>query len=270
MHLPIRWRLTAAYVITAAVLTTIGAVVFGASVHTGLDHRLDGQLKSRAERLAGGISRDGPASVHIQTPSTSDMQIALIDPTGQVFRVSPGLSGTTLLDAGQLAASRGSGQYWTVGPGPDYRLFAAPALRPDGTWVVTVATPLAVQNALTASVTSALVLAALAVVVLGAAGAWALAVVALRPVERLRREVAAVSESDPGGPVRIPPTGDEIARLAETMNGLLARIGSGLAHQRQFVADASHELRNPLAVIQTNADVALQEEGVSDDVRRRL
>ncbi|HEY0807265.1 MAG TPA: hypothetical protein VGD84_19515 [Pseudonocardiaceae bacterium] len=63
MNLPIRVRLTAAYVLTAAVLTTIGVVVFGASVHIGVDHRLDEQLRSKAVRLATQVTRNGPDSV---------------------------------------------------------------------------------------------------------------------------------------------------------------------------------------------------------------
>jgi signal transduction histidine kinase len=271
VNLPIRVRLTAAYVLTAAVLTTIGVVVFGASVHIGVDHRLDEQLRSKAVRLATQVTRNGPDSVHAMTPFASDMLVALVDPNGRVAKYSPALAGAALLDADQLAATQqNDGGFWSVGAGPDYRLYAVPAPAPGGTWVVVVATPLALQNELSASVTTALVAAAIAVVVLGGIGAWFLAGVALRPVERLRREVASISETDPGVPVRVPATGDEIAALAKTMNNLLTRIAAGLAHQRRFVADASHEIRTPLANLRTALELAGRPGRSVDDLREAV
>jgi hypothetical protein len=125
---------------------------------------------------------------------------------------------------------------------------------------VVVATPLRTQNELADAVTIALLLTAAALLVFGGLGAWLLAGAALRPVERLRGEVAAISETDPWARVRVPDTGDEIAALAETMNALLARICDGLAGQRRFVADVSHELRTPLANLRTTLELATRRE----------
>jgi signal transduction histidine kinase len=76
---------------------------------------------------------------------------------------------------------------------------------------------------------------------------------ALRPVEQLRRGALAIS-----GPGRlpVPPAQDEIRRLAETLNDMLARLDAAGARQRAFVSDAAHELRSPLASAQTQLEVA--------------
>ncbi|WP_431031481.1 sensor histidine kinase [Plantibacter sp. RU18] len=86
---------------------------------------------------------------------------------------------------------------------------------------------------------------------------WVLVGRSLTPVERIRREVAALSAADLHRRVAVPATGDEISRLASTMNDMLARLEDAQTAQRRFVSDASHELRSPLAVMRQYAEVAV-------------
>jgi signal transduction histidine kinase len=85
---------------------------------------------------------------------------------------------------------------------------------------------------------------------------WILAGRAMRPVESIRREVSDISVSDLHRRVPVPPVDDEIARLASTMNAMLSRLEAATDRQRQFVSDASHELRSPLATVITVLEVA--------------
>jgi signal transduction histidine kinase len=86
---------------------------------------------------------------------------------------------------------------------------------------------------------------------------WLLVGRTLRSVEAIRREVARISESGLDRRVPEPPIDDEVARLARTMNAMLARLQSSVERQQRFLSDASHELRSPLASTRTGLEVAL-------------
>jgi len=108
------------------------------------------------------------------------------------------------------------------------------------------------------AVSLATVFAIVATVVWGVTGR------ALRPVEALRREVAAIAGDSLERRVPRPGGNDEIARLADTMNDMLARLEASARRQRRFVADASHELRSPLTSARTQVEVALRHLGCAD------
>jgi signal transduction histidine kinase len=110
-----------------------------------------------------------------------------------------------------------------------------------------------------AAVRRALWMGVPALVAAVAAVAWYLVGRALRPVEAIRAEVAAIGGTTIHRRVPAPGTDDEIGRLAHTMNGMLDRLETAADRQRQFVSDASHELRSPVAAIRTDVEVALRE-----------
>jgi signal transduction histidine kinase len=89
--------------------------------------------------------------------------------------------------------------------------------------------------------------------------AWWLAGRALRPVEAIRLEAESIGGSTIHRRLPEPASDDEIGRLARTMNAMLGRLDRSAQRQRQFVSDASHELRSPVAAIRTDLEVALRE-----------
>jgi signal transduction histidine kinase len=89
------------------------------------------------------------------------------------------------------------------------------------------------------------------------AAAWLALAGALRPVERMRRQAAAISASGPGRRLPAPPGRDEIALLGATLNQMLDRITESVDRERRLVDRASHELRTPLAIQRIGLDLAL-------------
>jgi signal transduction histidine kinase len=86
---------------------------------------------------------------------------------------------------------------------------------------------------------------------------WVVTGRSLRPVERMRAEVETIRAARPDARIEVPDTGDEVARLATTMNAMLDRLDRSAESQRRFVSDASHELRSPIASIRQHAEVAV-------------
>ncbi len=99
---------------------------------------------------------------------------------------------------------------------------------------------------------------------------YAVAAAALRPVEAMRRRAAAIGAATPEKRLPVPPTRDELSRLAETLNDMLGRLQSALEHERRFVDDASHELRTPLALLKTELEIALRQPRSRDELENAL
>jgi two-component system, OmpR family, sensor kinase len=92
----------------------------------------------------------------------------------------------------------------------------------------------------------------------------------LHQVETMRRRAAAISSDTPGERLPVPRTGDELQRLGETLNEMLARLEAAIERERTFVADAGHEQRTPLALLRTKLELALHQGRTTDELREAI
>lgn len=142
----------------------------------------------------------------------------------------------------------------------DYRILS----EPHGDVLIRVGTPLDDVNDSVTVLTRGLLIAIPTAVLLLAGLVWVVVGRVLRPVEGIRRQVAEISGSSLDRRVPEPPGKDEVAELARTMNHMLHRLENAALRQRRFVADASHELRSPLARIRAELEVDRAHPGSAD------
>src|SRR5262249_38530582 len=135
------------------------------------------------------------------------------------------------------------------------RLLAMPVTTGGGRHVVVVGTSTESRGESLSDLLQLLLIGGPIALVLASVAAYGVAGAALRPVEAMRAGAAEISTAEPGQSLPVPPTGDEIARLGNTLNAMLERIGEALEHERGFVADASHELRTPLAILKAELEL---------------
>ena len=135
----------------------------------------------------------------------------------------------------------------------------------DPVWVL-VAAPVQVQAETVRTVALFLLLAVPLLLLLVGLAVWFLVGRSLQSVEQIRRQVAAVDARHLEERVPVPPTGDEVALLAQTMNAMLARLQESDEALRAFLSDAGHELRSPLATLVAALDLGAEDA----DADRRL
>ncbi|MEH6374050.1 HAMP domain-containing sensor histidine kinase [Streptomyces sp. KLMMK] len=158
----------------------------------------------------------------------------------------------------------------------DYRFASVHATTYDGrTYTVYAATPLGDEQETVTSVTRAMLIGLPLLLLVIAAVTWLVTRRALHPVEAIRARMAEITTSqDLSRRVPEPASRDEVARLAATTNQTLAALETSVERQRRFVADASHELRNPIASLRAQLEVAhahpelLETEGLLEEVTR--
>src|SRR6476469_4358116 len=259
MHAGVRTRsaLAAAVVMTLSLAIAGGVLLL--VLYRSLESTARGAAAARAEQISAQLRTDTPREVD---PSllVTDSQIGavqIVDDTGTVLAASNGAPTSPL-----VTTSLSNGQARTLGrvEGPgrsfDYWVSARATAVPGGSVTILVGADREPVESVVTKVAALLAVGSPVIIALVVVGTYRLVGAALGPVEAIRARVASISSTDLAQRVPIPATRDEIAHLAATMNGMLARLERGRAAQHRLVSDASHELRSPLATITAALEMA--------------
>ncbi|MBK5288562.1 MAG: HAMP domain-containing protein, partial [Acidimicrobiia bacterium] len=259
--------------IAATLVVTFALVVSSWFVVRAVRSSLREDLRTEsALALADALERfenRGPSNP-LPVPSPSGFVIVAVERDGRIRDGSPGLSARTWAEF----VGRTSRDPSIVGP--DGRPFPNAIEHEQHIWfvagrifnfvpiaindqpgfLVAAGTQATIESSVK-TVTSAMSWTVPGLVVFMGLVAWGVTGRALRPVEQIRRDVAEITASSIDQRVYEPRNRDEVGRLARTMNQMLDRLHDASTRQRQFVSDASHELRSPVAAIRATGEVAL-------------
>jgi signal transduction histidine kinase len=257
---------------TVAGLAVLAPVLGGAALAGVLvqGHELTRAAATVAEEQARLVARqigaDGTGPGGVSTTLGGDGLVQVVGPDGVVDASSPLRDRPPLTGLPPVGGTT-EAELSNVIAGEEDRYLAVGVRVADTTSYVVAVRSLESVDAATASTARLFAIGVPAVLALVAALTWLLAGRALAPVEQLRRRVSEISVAGTG--VRLPAvsTRDEIGRLAETLNEMLTRLDASARGQRQFIADASHELRSPVAAIRTVMEVSASAPSDPDEVR---
>ncbi|WP_406442288.1 HAMP domain-containing histidine kinase [Streptomyces sp. NBC_01613] len=217
-----------------------------------------GEVKPRSQPSAPAGAQEG-AEESGESDDDADDSGSTLEP-GEIDEDTTFTNGSAVID----------------GENADYR-FAAVKVEVDGKGELTVyaGAPLSAEQGAVRTAQTVMLIGFPLLLGVVAGVTWLVTRRALRPVEGIRTEMAAITASeDLARRVPVPDTHDEIARLARTTNETLSALETSVERQRRFVADASHELRSPIASLRTQLEVGaahaelLDLEGAVEDTVR--
>lgn len=273
-RVPIRVRVAAAFAMAMAiVLAATGVLIYG-RVGDDLASALDQDLRLRAQDVSALLdARGGSLAAESGTRliESGESFAQLLSQGGRVLDTTRSLGGASLLTEAEASAVLHRGLRFfdrPSVPGLDEpaRLLSVPVRHGV---LVLGATLENRAEALRSLRTELLIAGPLAL--LGATGlGYLLAGSGLRAVEAMRKRAAQISADRAGERLPVPPSGDELERLGQTLNEMLARLEAAIDRERGFVAEAGHELRTPLALMRAELDYALHYAETERELRLAL
>ena len=282
--LPIRVRLTAWYVVVIFTTLAVSCLAMYFGIQRAIEDTVDTQLEVRSDtvkRFLNSNNREQIASTPQLLPATAglapdDELYQVTDASGAMLFQSPAMQKLGVpLNVNQLQHHyrhhRDQGDFTTYyRRHGDVRVLSSLVQLGDKTYRIQVATDVNPLYAVLETFRKfAWTILPLIVSLAGLGGYW-LTGRAMKPVHELVRSTRDISERSLSRRIAVPAAQDELRELAETVNAMLARLESAFTRVTRFTADASHELRTPVAVIRTTAEVILERERSSTELKQMV
>ena len=254
----VRARVTALAVLLVAAALTLASTALVLTLDRSLTRGGDDLSRSRAADLAV-LASNGTLPQQLENAGDDSVAQVVTD-DGEVLAASDNITGkpsiSSFTPSGREPAVRTMRRVPDDNESEDFRVWALRAETENGLVTVYVGTSLESVGQAVSTLTRNLLVGIPILVALLGITIWFLLGRTLRPVETIRSAVAAISHQGLDRRVPVPPHRDEIARLAATMNEMLDRLEVASRRQREFVANASHELQSPLAAFRAQLEVA--------------
>lgn len=257
----VRGRSTAAAFVVVACALAVGAAILLLLLQRALIASVADAADSRAIEVANRVADEGQHGLpeDLRQNTMPSQLIQVVDQQGRVIARSSARVGEKPLSTrrpqpGQVVENE-VGKMPLLDDDHPYLVLARGTEYQGARFTVIVASSIETQRDTVGTVAQYLLVGYPLLLMLVGGATWVLVGRALRPVERIRSRVHGIGTGQLAERVPVPATGDEIARLAVTMNEMLDRLQAGQETQRRFVSDASHELRSPIASLMAVLDV---------------
>jgi two-component system, OmpR family, sensor kinase len=273
-RIPIRLRITLAFaLVSAIVLAALGYFVY-TRFDSELSEQIDQSLRTHGDDIASLVA-GGDLARNANLLGREESFAQVLTPDGRTYATTPQLGARPQITPAEAARASQASFIGTRDHvrsiSGEARLLARPARGPRGeTYVVVTAASLDDRNESLENLRTLLLVGGPVALLLASLAGYAVSGGALRPVEAMRRRAAAISAAEPDQRLPLPEANDEIRRLGETLNGMLARLEAAIERERAFVDDASHELRTPLAMHKTELELALRYAKTPEEMRAAI
>jgi signal transduction histidine kinase len=265
--LPIRQKLTLWYTGITCVTFLVTALAIYSSIRISIPRNADRQLTLRLEGVRAFLQRNdfGPDKLALELQDHGGVRLngdlfQIVNQTGRWIYHPPSMVSLNLPPEPPSPIDNRFHIFMLDDQGGKFRVLSATVHTPNqsyGVQIVSNVTP--IYGTLSRVLWVSLAGIPFIFVVAGAGGYW-LSGRAMRPVLRITQTARSIGERNLAERIAIPPAHDELRELTETLNNMLQRLETAFERVTQFTADASHELRTPVAIIRTTAEFILEKE----------
>jgi two-component system heavy metal sensor histidine kinase CusS len=255
------WSMGARLTLWYSLVLLAGLALFGAGTWVVITHSLNSSLDETLAAQAKGVATVLETEYNPAKPDHLREELseyAEATPEGNLIEVRD-LRGEALLESRALATAAGSSA--------QYRTLATEVIVQGRSYRIAVAAPLEGMATTLRHVRTLLLLATPGVLLIASLGGYWMSRRALAPVDAITRAAQTIGIENLSQRLEVPAAGDELQRLSETWNSMLERLEGAVKRLSQFTADASHELRTPIALIRATAELTLRRERSAETYR---